>query len=663
MSQPAKVTLPKPDKPTSSYLSWIQQQTPAAFRDQNRFLPDPAGLYSKPPCLVDGCERVSSSARSLCRLHLQEFEHSGLDHDRIDAYLPKASRLRPVAEKSQGGNAARGILDLTPCRSAGVRSELAFVVSRKATGDYGAPFVVHTFNAFVKALETVAVTSLRTLCDQRTENALVQDAGSYSETFQQYCREFPMLIAEAAGEGLGRRPLGIRRGGSSRWSRSHEITLLWLRDMVRRWVEYRLNTESAAPQHIGQQEAHIVEFAAWAVNEGVERPEDITRALLIRWLGVVNSQRNNAGHQFEAGYRRSKISALSMMLQFSRVELDSGVPSNAVYLRGELPKRGPSRPRFLEPRVIATLREPSSLDMIEDEGHRTAILIMMQVGLRSGHTCSLPFDCLVDLNRDDSTDKWALSFIDTKSETPVTVPIEPHVALAIRDQQARTLLETSRSGSTKPTRLFINPRAKTTGQLAPEAINETLKRWVIDLDLRDAAGELVNVTPHRFRHTFATELLDKGVPIDVVQKLLGHLSIHSTEIYATVTDTRLREQWEKGVFVNVRGEVLGTPTGIAGDAEWLLHKIGRAVQPLPNGWCGLPIQQTCPHANACLDNCPNFLTSIEFLQIHEAQSAEFKRTISKAEAAGHLRIVEINKRPNENLERIINTLRGEVTAP
>lgn len=43
-----------------------------------------------------------------------------------------------------------------------------------------------------------------------------------------------------------------------------------------------------------------------------------------------------------------------------------------------------------------------------------------------------------------------------------------------------------------------------------------------------------------------------------------------------------------------------------------------AKQTLPNGYCGLPLQQRCPHPNACL-TCDNFLTTSEFLPLHRDQ--------------------------------------------
>ena len=50
------------------------------------------------------------------------------------------------------------------------------------------------------------------------------------------------------------------------------------------------------------------------------------------------------------------------------------------------------------------------------------------------------------------------------------------------------------------------------------------------------AAEVANCTPHRWRHTFATTLLRQGTPLEVIQKVLGHASITTTQVYAQVAD-------------------------------------------------------------------------------------------------------------------------------
>ncbi|MFD6063924.1 integrase/recombinase XerD [Rhodococcus wratislaviensis] len=82
--------------------------------------------------------------------------------------------------------------------------------------------------------------------------------------------------------------------------------------------------------------------------------------------------------------------------------------------------------------------------------------------------------------------------------------------------------------------LFLNVRG---GRLSRQSA------WTVLQTAADAAGISSAVSPHTLRHSFATHLLDGGADVRVVQELLGHASVTTTQIYTLVTVGALREVW------------------------------------------------------------------------------------------------------------------------
>ena len=69
-------------------------------------------------------------------------------------------------------------------------------------------------------------------------------------------------------------------------------------------------------------------------------------------------------------------------------------------------------------------------------------------------------------------------------------------------------------------------------------------RYILESELKKQSSFL-SVSPHGFRHSFATHLLDHGVDIRLVQELLGHVSLSTTQIYTKVSKEKLKEEYQK----------------------------------------------------------------------------------------------------------------------
>jgi ferredoxin len=129
-----------------------------------------------------------------------------------------------------------------------------------------------------------------------------------------------------------------------------------------------------------------------------------------------------------------------------------------------------------------------------------------------------------------------------------------------------------------------------------------------------------------------------------------------TAHYARITDQTVRRRWEAAMKVNIKGErVALDPGGPLDQAQWAKTRYGIATQTLPNGYCGLPVQKTCPHANACL-TCPVFITGPEFLPELREQHTRTLTLIDNAKSCGHTRVAEMNQQVADNLDRMIGEM-------
>lgn len=188
---------------------------------------------------------------------------------------------------------------------------------------------------------------------------------------------------------------------------------------------------------------------------------------------------------------------------------------------------------------------------------------------------------------------------------------------------------------------------------------KALHSWLKRCDVRDEHGQPVRVVPHSFRHTLGTRLINRDVPQEVVRRILDHDSHVMTAHYARLSDTTIRRHWEAARKVNIKGETVTLdPDGPLAEAAWAKQRVGRATQALPNGFCGLPVQQSCPHANACL-SCPMFITTSEFLPEHRQHRQQVVQIITAAEARGQQRLIEMNQQVLGNLDQIITSLEDD----
>jgi integrase/recombinase XerD len=138
----------------------------------------------------------------------------------------------------------------------------------------------------------------------------------------------------------------------------------------------------------------------------------------------------------------------------------------------------------------------------------------------------------VDLNVDDVIEREVIRLTGKGSKQRI-VPLGSYARAAIDDYLVRVRPEYSARGRATPA-LFLGARGARLGRQSA---------WLIIRDAAQRAGLTASVSPHTLRHSFATHLLEGGADVRVVQELLGHSSVATTQIYTLVTADTLRDMY------------------------------------------------------------------------------------------------------------------------
>lgn len=398
----------------------------------------------------------------------------------------------------------------------------------------------------------------------------------------------------------------------------------WLKVLAKRWARWRL-ASGLGVVSVSSGTRAITYFGQFLADmaHAVQGLEDLNREVLERYLADL--------HARFSGTVKHRMLIGQLSLFFTTIR----------------------QPRALSEAVMAQLENPDNLAKWNNPAYELITLILMGCGLRITDTVRLPTNCIVY----DGEGAPYLRYLNHKMKREALVPIDADLAEAITAQRRR--LDERWPGGVPV--LFPRVTDNDDGQesLGDGVYRKALHRWLKRCNVRDEHGQPVRVVPHSFRHTLGTRLINRDVPQEVVRRILDHDSHVMTAHYARLSDTTIRRHWEAARKVNIKGETVTLdPDGPLAEAAWAKQRVGRATQALPNGFCGLPVQQSCPHANACL-SCPMFITTAEFLPEHRQHRQQTVEIITAAEARGQQRLIEMNQQVLGNLDQIITALEDE----
>jgi integrase len=390
----------------------------------------------------------------------------------------------------------------------------------------------------------------------------------------------------------------------------------------------------------------VVELSEFLLDAGdpASGMDELSRSLLVDFLLWM---RNTHGD----GETATKwISGVRLFLNdYHDNEWLPALPANAILRPGEAPPIPTKAPRPLTDKTMALVTDEANLSALPLYV-LTVVVIAVRLGLRIGSILQLELDCLDH----DSQGRPVLHYWNTKRERFATIPILHDDVVSVIRRQQTVVHERYRNASDGQKQwLLPAPYGNVDGgrHLSYGTVTDHTISWFKGL------GGTERITFHRFRHTFATQLLNDGASVGLVQRLLDHSTPAAVATYARLSDTTVRTEWEKVRRVDAEGNtVIFSDDESMAAAEWARDEYARLKVTLPNGYCSLPIQQGCEMRNACLDCTPYFVTTEEFLPVHERQRAETLALIERAESSGAERMAERNRQVLVKLDTLIASL-------
>ena len=225
----------------------------------------------------------------------------------------------------------------------------------------------------------------------------------------------------------------------------------------------------------------------------------------------------------------SRARLLASMRGYHKYLIMENLRSDDPTKRVRAPKLALRLPKTLSQTEVLALIEASGPAFDEESAdylrlrNRAILELMYSTGARVSEVVGLDLD---------EVDDSGLLRVRGKGSKERLVPVGSYAKAALEAYlvRSRPILVGRSSGRSSAQALFLNQRGT---RLSRQSIWEIIQQA--------AAGSGLKVSPHSLRHSFATHLLEGGADVRVVQELLGHASVTTTQIYTMVTIDTLRE--------------------------------------------------------------------------------------------------------------------------
>jgi len=288
-------------------------------------------------------------------------------------------------------------------------------------------------------------------------------------------------------------------------------------ELLHNYVNYLSVERHASPYTVRNYTHDLRHFLEFLNKEKVATFEEVDRLLLRRYIATL----------LEQGFEKASIAAkLSAMRSFYRYLMRENIVSSNSLLTVSSPKLERHLPSFLSNDEVEMLLEVPDTSTPLRQRDKAVLELLYAAGLRVSEIVGL------DLGNINLEAREIRVWGKRSKERMVLMgkPAAAALDLYLRDGRKQLL------GNYRTQAVFVNRYGR---RLSQRSVQTVIKRYALQ------AGLDKRVHPHMLRHSFATHLLDGGADLRVVQELLGHANLSSTQVYTHVTQRQARKVYLK----------------------------------------------------------------------------------------------------------------------
>ncbi|MDQ0362937.1 tyrosine recombinase XerC [Breznakia pachnodae] len=295
-----------------------------------------------------------------------------------------------------------------------------------------------------------------------------------------------------------------------------------MNELLERFLNYVNQRNSGSAHTNDAYRRDIEEFIEFLNSEGISDFNEVDRIVVSNYIVALRNRSTRQGALKNSSISR-KLSSLRSF--FAYLNEYVGITNNPFhYIKA--PKATKKIPEFLFYDEVDQLL--SGIDCSSDEGIRNRALFELM------YACGLRVSEAVDLQLENIDFDEMLVFVTGKGDKQRVVPFYEEVGELLQDYLKKVRLKWV--GDPKMKNVFVNQRGK---QLTSRGI-----QYLLDKEAKKSLLTM-NIHPHMLRHSFATHLLDNGADLRIVQELLGHSSLSTTQIYVHVTQEKLKKTYNE----------------------------------------------------------------------------------------------------------------------